>query len=135
MYTRKGNCPVCPVNCGFSTSPLLLSKMIGPKGQGDVGQGDVAQGFGVSENGEYRRKCHISIGKLMVNHRNLRFSQHFLAPKPCQLQVSCGALPEVVFGLLLLGTLNYNFVELIAATVIFDCVWSPGASRVSTWLL
>lgn len=28
----------------------------------------------------------------------------------------------VVFGLLLLGTLNYNFVELIAATVIFDCV-------------
>lgn len=130
MYTRKGNCPVCPVNCGFSTSPLLLSKMIGPKGQGDV-----AQGFGVSENGEYRRKCHISIGKLMVNHRNLRFFQHFLAPKPCQLQVSCGALPEVVFGLLLLGTLNYNFVELIAATVIFDCVWSPGASRVSTWLL
>jgi hypothetical protein len=102
---------------------------------GPKGQGDVAQGFGVSENGEYRRKCHISIGKLMVNHRNLRFSQHFLAPKPYQLQVSCGALPEVAFGLLLLGTLNYNFVELIAATVIFDCVWSPGAFRVSTWLL
>jgi len=26
---EMGKVPVCPVNCGFSTSPLLLSKMIG----------------------------------------------------------------------------------------------------------
>lgn len=132
MYRRNGelsrmSCELWIFNITFI---VVKDDRSGPKGQGDV-----AQGFGVSENGEYRRKCHISIGKLMVNHRNLRFSQHFLAPKPCQLQVSCGALPEVAFGLLLLGTLNYNFVELIAATVIFDCVWSPGAFRVSTWLL
>lgn len=29
---------------------------------------------------------------------------------------------EVVFSLVLLGTFKYHFVELIAATVIFDCV-------------
>lgn len=31
-------------------------------------------------------------------------------------------LSEVVFSLVLLGTFKYHFVELIAATVIFDCV-------------
>ena len=32
---------------------------------------------------------------------------------------------EVAFAIVMLGTLKYQFVELIAATVIFDCAWGP----------